>query len=47
MILEIPYGNLLLDLVVKCAYFCYERCFEHQIRTNSPVMIFDHLKEMS
>ena len=47
MILEISYGNILYDLVVKCAIFCHERYFECQIMKNWPVMIYDHLKEMS
>ena len=47
MILEILYGDLLYDLVVKCANFCYERDFERQIMKNWLVMIYDHLKEMS
>ena len=46
MISEIYYGDLLKDLVVKCAYFCYERYFEHQIMKNWPVMIYDHLKQI-
>ena len=44
MILEIPYGDSLWDLVVKCANYRYERYFECQ---NWSVMFFVHLKEMS
>ena len=47
MILDILYGDLLKDLVVKRADFCYERYFVRQIMKNWPVMIYDHLKEMS
>ena len=47
MILEIPYGDLLKDLVMKCANFGYERYFECQIMKNWPVIIYDHLKQMS
>ena len=47
MILEIPYGDLLQDLGVKCDNFCHERYFECQIMKNWPAMIYDHFKEMS
>ena len=46
MILEIPYGDLPYDLVVKCAKFCYERYFERQIMENWPVMIYDHCHDV-
>ena len=32
---------------MKCANFCYERYFERQIMKNWPVLIYDHLKEIS
>ena len=32
---------------MKRANFCYETYFECQIMKNWPVMIYDHLKEMS
>ena len=47
MILEILYGDLLQDLVMKCAKFCYESYFEYQIMKSCSVMIYHHLKQMS
>ena len=47
MILEIPYGALLQDLVVKSANFCYERYCECHVMKNWPVMVYDHFKQMS
>ena len=40
MILEIPYGDLLYDSVVKCAIFCHGRYFECQIMKNCHVLFY-------